>query len=60
MQFLGKLDRYFNVMFSPVVIVKGLLLWQRTTAESKHCTHQTQREWDDEKRKGRLPAAKVG
>lgn len=60
MQFLGKLDRYFNVMFSPVVIVKGLLLWQRTTAESKHCTHQTQREWDDEKRKSRLPAAKVG
>lgn len=45
-------------MFSPVVMVAGRLLWQRTTAESKHCSHQTEREWDDEKRMSRFPAEK--
>lgn len=60
MQFLVKLELYSNVMFSPVVMVAGLLLWQRTTAESKRCSHQTQREQDDEKRMSRFPAAKVG
>lgn len=50
MQFLDELGSYFNVMFSPAVMVAGLLLWQRTTGESKHCSHQTQRERDEEKR----------
>lgn len=55
-----KLECYFNGMFSPAVMVAGFLLWKRTTAESKHCSHQTQREQDDEKRMSRFPAAKVG
>lgn len=59
MQFLVKLERFFNVMFSSAVMWwQGLLLWQRTTAESKHCSHQTQREWDDEKRMSCLPNSK--
>lgn len=57
MQFLVKLGHCFNAMFSPVVTVAGRLLWVCTTAESKHSSHQTER--DDEKRMSRFPAAKV-
>lgn len=59
MQFLVKLDCYINVMFSPVVMAAGLLLWKRTTAESKHYSHQTRGEWGNERRMSWFPTAEV-
>jgi len=59
MQFLVKLACYFNVMFSPAVMMAGFLLWQSTAAESKRCRRQAQKVWD-EGRVSTFTSAEVG